>query len=106
MPGPGVEAIDWLCSLGVKVVGSDTIAFVHIPAGKSLSALPGHNIILVDHGVTNIETLDLKHLAAAGPAGLHFVMAPPKPVGATASPVRALAVQERGTQASKESVSH
>src|SRR3546814_3864824 len=23
MPGPGVEAIDWLCSLGVKVVRSE-----------------------------------------------------------------------------------
>src|SRR3546814_17413211 len=27
MPGPGVEAIDWLCSLAVQVVGSDNISF-------------------------------------------------------------------------------
>src|SRR3546814_18580434 len=47
MPGPGVEAIDWLCSPGVTVVGSDTISFEHLPAGKGLSQLPGHNILLV-----------------------------------------------------------
>src|SRR3546814_7698697 len=62
MPGPGVEAIDWLCSLGVKVVGSDTIAFEHIPAGKGLSELPGHKILLVDHGRSEEHTSELQSL--------------------------------------------
>jgi len=92
LPGPGAEAIAWLCSLGVCAVGSDTIAFEHIAAGKGLSELPGHKILLVDYGVPIIETLDLEPLAAAGCAQFLFVMAPLKLVGATASPVRPLAI--------------
>src|SRR3546814_16737918 len=98
MPGPGVEAIDWLCSLGVKVVGSDTIAFEHIPAGKGLSELPGHKILLVDYGVPIIETLVLEHLAAAGPAVFPVVMAPRRLVGATASPIARAPWGEGGGQ--------
>lgn len=92
LPGPGAKAIEWLCSHGVRAVGSDTIAFEHIGAAKGLSELPGHKILLVDHGVPIIETLDLEPLAAAGVAEFLFIMAPLKLVGATASPVRPLAV--------------
>ncbi|MGD1879011.1 MAG: cyclase family protein [Kiloniellaceae bacterium] len=96
LPGPGADAIAWLCERGVRVVGSDTIAFEHIAAGKGLSELPGHKILLVDHGVPIIETLDLETLAEAGPGEFLFVMAPLKLVGATASPVRPLAVTLSG----------
>jgi kynurenine formamidase len=96
LPGPGAKAIEWLCSLGVRAVGSDTIAFEHIAAGKGLSELPGHKILLVDHGIPIIETLDLESLAAAAIAEFLFVMAPLKLVGATASPVRPLAVALAG----------
>lgn len=96
LPGPGVEAIQWLCSRGVRIVGSDTVAFEHIAPGKGLSELPGHKILLVDHGVPIIEMLDLETLAADGPAEFIFVMAPLKLVGATASPVRPFAVSLPG----------
>lgn len=92
LPGPGAKAIEWLCGLGVRAVGSDTIAFEHIAAGKGLSELPGHKLLLVDHGIPIIETLDLEPLAGAGLAEFLFVMTPLKLVGATASPVRPLAI--------------
>jgi kynurenine formamidase len=92
LPGPGVEAIEWLCDRDVRLVGSDTLAFEHIAPGKGLSELPGHKILLVDHGVPIIEMLDLEKLASEGPTEFIFVMAPLKVVGATASPVRPFAV--------------
>ena len=92
MPGPGVAAIEWLCARGVSLVGSDTIAFERIAPNKGLAELPGHRLLLVEHGIPIVESLDLEMLAADRPGPFLFVMAPLKLVGATASPVRPLAV--------------
>lgn len=92
LPGPGTEGIAWLCARNVGLVGSDTIAFEHVPAGAGLSLLPGHKMLLVDSGIPIVETLDLEELADAGIAEFLFIMTPLKLVGATASPVRPLAV--------------
>lgn len=61
-------------------------------AGKGLSELPGHKVLLVDNGIPIIETLDLESLSAAGAVDFLFVMSPLKLVGATVSPVRPLAI--------------
>ena len=92
VPGPGEEAARWLASHSVRATGSDTIAFEHVAPGAGHSVLPVHRILLVDHGIHIIETLDLEALAASSATEFLFVMAPLKIVGATGSPVTPLAV--------------
>lgn len=92
VPGPGDEAAKWLASFGIRAAGSDTIAFEHVAPGAGHSLLPVHRILLVEHGIHIIETLDLEGLARAKPLEFLFVMAPLKLVGATGSPVNPLAI--------------
>jgi kynurenine formamidase len=92
VPGPGEAGARWLASKRPRAVGADTIAFERIEPGIGYAYLPGHRVLLVEHGVHIIETLDLEALAAAGVHEFVFVCAPLKLVGATGSPVRPLAV--------------
>jgi kynurenine formamidase len=54
--------------------------------------LPGHLILLAQHGIYIIENLRLGELAAAQAYRFNFVCAPLKLVGATGSPVRPIAL--------------
>lgn len=92
VPGPNEGAAAWLASWRPRVVGSDTTAFEHIPAGEGHARLPGHRILLVEQGVPILEMLALEDLAAAAPAAFTFVAAPLRLVGATGSPLRPLAL--------------
>ncbi|MCA1834106.1 MAG: cyclase family protein [Actinomycetota bacterium] len=91
-PGPGEEGAKWIASLGVRAAGAETIAFEHIPPGAGHAVLPGHRVLLVDHGIHIIETMALGELAAAGVREFVFILSPLKFVGGTGSPVRPLAV--------------
>lgn len=92
VPGVSEEGAKWLAERGVRAAGADTIAFEHLPAGKGHAVLPAHRVLLVEHGIHIIETLDLEELAAAGVHEFLFVLSPLKLVGATGSPVRPLAI--------------
>lgn len=92
VPGPGEAGATWLAVHEPRVVGADTIAFEHLPAGEGHAVLPAHRVLLVEHGINIIETLNLEELAAAGVYEFTFVLAPLHLVGATGSPVRPLAV--------------
>lgn len=92
-PGPDLEAARWLTGLGVRVTGSDTIAYEVV--GAAQIPLPVHVHLLVESGVHILEVLDLDELAADGVHEFVFVCSPLKMVGATGSPVRPLALVER-----------
>lgn len=92
VPGPGEEGARWIAATGVRAAGADTIAFEHQAPGAGHRVLPAHRVLLVDHGIHIIETLDLEALAEAGVHGFVFVLSPLKIRGATGSPVRPLAV--------------
>ncbi len=92
VPGPGAAGARWLADRRPVAVGSDTIAFEHLPAGGGHALLPAHRILLVEEGVHIIEMLDLEVLAAQGCHEFLFVCAPLKLTGATGSPVRPLAL--------------
>ena len=57
---------------------------------------PAHRVLLVEHGIHIIETLNLEELAYARVYEFAFVLAPLPLVGATGSPVRPLAVVSDG----------
>lgn len=92
VPGPGEDGARWVAATGVRAAGADTIAFEHQAPGAGHAVLPGHRVLLVEHGIHIIETLDLEALAAAGVREFTFILSPLKIVGATGSPVRPLAV--------------
>ena len=96
VPGCGEEGAKYLASLGPRFVGADTIAFERLAAGAGHALLPAHRVLLVEHGISIIETMVLDELAAAGVHEFTFVLAPLPLVGATGSPVRPLAVVSRG----------
>jgi kynurenine formamidase len=91
VPGPNEDAARWLAEQGIRMTGSDTMAYEQIPAVRP-DALPGHRVLIFEHGINIIEILDLEPLAEAGCSEFVFVLAPLKIVGGTASPARPIAV--------------
>jgi kynurenine formamidase len=92
VPGPDLSGIDVILETAPSVVGSDTLAFEYLAPGRGLAELPGHRRLLVERGVPIIEMLALEELCAAGVHEFMFILSPLKLVGATASPVRPLAL--------------
>jgi kynurenine formamidase len=92
VPGPAEAGAGWLAALAPRAVGADTIAFERLAPGAGHALLPAHRVLLVDHGIHIIETLNLEELAHARVYGFTFVLAPLPLVGATGSPVRPLAI--------------
>jgi kynurenine formamidase len=92
VPGVGEEGARWLADHQPAAVGADTIAFECLAAGAGHASLPAHRVLLVEHGINIVETLDLEGLAAAAAHEFLLVLAPLPVVGATGAPVRPIAV--------------
>ena len=92
VPGVDVTAARWLAEREVAVVGGDTIALEHVPAGAGPASLPVHRILLAEHGINLIEVMDLEALAQRGAGEFLFVGAPINIIGATGAPIRPLAL--------------
>lgn len=93
--GMAGEVSQWLADLGVRAVGADNVAWDSPSAGPDPltgTTLPGHVILLVRSGIHIIENLNLEELARDGVREFAFVCLPLKLVGATASPVRPIAL--------------
>jgi kynurenine formamidase len=87
-PGPAIAGAQWLSSRGIFAAGSDTVAFEKVPD----PAMPVHVHLLVENGIHIIECLNLEDVACAGVREFLFVALPLKIEGATASPIRPIAV--------------
>ena len=87
-PGPGLAGAQWLSARGIHSAGSDTVAFEKLPD----AAMPVHVHLLVDSGIHIVECLNLEELAGARVYEFLFVALPLKLTGATASPIRPIAV--------------
>jgi kynurenine formamidase len=96
LAGGGVhaDASQWLADQQVMTVGADNIAWdtVGVVDPDLHVSLPGHLILLVRHGITIIENLFLEDLARDQIYEFLFVCLPLKMKGATASPVRPIAI--------------
>ncbi|MBM4438386.1 MAG: cyclase family protein [Actinobacteria bacterium] len=89
--GVTADCAEWLAARRVYLVGADTVALEHILPVRE-PPLPVHISLLVRHGVYILEMAYLEELARERVYEFGFVMAPLKLVGATASPVRPLAL--------------
>jgi kynurenine formamidase len=87
-PGSGISGARWLSARGIYAAGSDTVAFEKVPD----PSMPVHVHLLVESGIHIIECLNLEELAAARVYEFLFVALPLKIRGATASPIRPVAV--------------
>lgn len=92
VPGPTVDAAEWLAAAGVRTTGADTTAYEQIRPGAGHSILPVHRVLLVEAGIHIIEHLNLEEASEQGLTEFLFVMAPLRIVGGTGSPIRPMAV--------------
>ncbi len=93
--GPDVTAARWLLDRGVVATGTDTETYEVQPApdlGSPANPQPVHTLLLIEHGVHLMESLDLEELARDRVYEFLFVALPLKIRGATASMVDPLAV--------------
>ncbi len=95
VPGVGAAGASWLAQHQVHAVGADTIAFECLAPGAGHAVLPAHRVLLVEHGIYIIETMQLEEIARGGVHEFVFVLSPLAFVGATGSPVRPLALVGR-----------
>jgi kynurenine formamidase len=91
VPGVGEAGANWLAEKKVHAAGADTIAFERLAPHGGHGLLPAHRVLLVEHGIYIIESLDLEQLAARV-LEFTFVLVPLNIYGATGSPVRPLAL--------------
>lgn len=89
LPGITLDAACWLADRGVAMVGSDTLALEVSPA-EAFTIV--HVELLVRRGIPIMENLNLESLVADRVHEFLFVIIPLNITGATASPVRPLAV--------------
>ena len=89
-PGLDCSGAAWLAQRHVTLVGADTVALEHIHVDTGLGYLPVHRILLAEHGINLIETMNLEPVA--GLTEFAFICAPLNILGATGAPVRPLAL--------------
>ncbi|MEZ3161241.1 cyclase family protein [Microbacterium sp. BWT-B31] len=92
-PAIGSDASQWLAAQAPVAVGADNVGW-DLPGfvDPVLGDLPGHIVLLVRAGVHIIESIHLEPLAEISCYEFEFVCSPLKLQGATASPVRPLAI--------------
>jgi kynurenine formamidase len=91
-PGLGEEGARWLTDQQVAAIGADTMALEIMPMEDARKVFPVHQHLLVEKGVYIIENLRLDDLRNEGIYEFLFILLPVKYKGATASPVRPVAV--------------
>ncbi len=93
--GPDISAARLLLERGVVATGSDTETYEVQPAperGTPANPQPVHTLLLIEHGIYLLESLDLEGIAAAGVREFLFVALPLAIRGATGSMVDPVAV--------------
>jgi kynurenine formamidase len=93
--GPDISAARLLAERGVVATGSDTEAYEVQPApdrGTPANPQPVHTLMLIEHGIYLLESLDLEGLARAGAREFLFVALPLAIRGATGSMVDPVAI--------------
>jgi kynurenine formamidase len=94
-PGINLEGARFLAEAGASCVGADNIAFESMPSQDPENWTPVHAYLLAEAGVPIIEVMELEQLAADGLHEFVLVGACLKVRGATAGPLRPIAMPFR-----------
>lgn len=81
-PGLGIEGAQYLASLGVAAVGSDTWAVEVLPPERPNDAFHVHQILLAMNGVYILENIDASEAVADGVYEGFFTVGPSRVTGA------------------------
>lgn len=92
-PGIGMDAARWLADQKIVITGADTSSLEVVPFENPEIVYPVHQLLLVQHGMYNLENLDLSELVANGVYEFAFMFAPVKFKGATGSPGNPIAIR-------------
>lgn len=96
-PGLGMDAARFLVEHGAMVVGADNLSFEAFPSEIEGNYVPVHTYLLAQHGVPIIELAYLEDLARDHVYEFAFVGGSLKFRGASAAPIRPVAMPLRGT---------
>jgi kynurenine formamidase len=92
-PGLGMDAGNWLVDHKITLVGTDTWASEAVPQADPDRPFQVHQLLLVRHGIYNLENLNLEELARDKVYEFAFIFAPLPLKGATGSPGNPIAVR-------------
>ena len=92
-PGLGVQGAEYLASLGVVAIGSDTWALEVLPPENPQELFPVHGALLVKRGVYMLENIRTDQLAEDKVYEFFFMLAAPRFVGALQSVVHPVAIR-------------
>lgn len=91
--GLSLEAAQWLAKeKKAMLIGADNFGVETIPSGNPKNFAPIHSYLLAEQGVSLIEVIWLEELAKDKVYEFMFMASPLKLRGATASPIRPLAI--------------
>lgn len=95
---PGIDrgGAEWLAQQGASMIGADNIALEHLPSSDEENWLPAHTYLLAEAGVPIMEVVELEGIAEAELYEFCYIGAALKLRGATAGPVRPLALPLTG----------
>ena len=95
-PGLSLEAAQWLVE-GQKamLIGADNFGIESFPSKDPENFVPVHTYLLAERGVSLVEALWLEELAKDQVYEFLFIASPLKMRGATASPIRPIAIAIR-----------
>lgn len=91
-PGLDRAGAQWLAERGAAMIGADNIALEQQPSADPENWLPVHTYLLAEAGVPIVEVVDLEAIAEEELFEFCYVGAALKLRGATAGPVRPLAL--------------
>jgi kynurenine formamidase len=91
-PGITNEAAEYLASLRPMAVGADTWGVEAVPAPAGDKVFYGHVILLKEHGIYILETMNTGRLAAEGVSEFLFVLGQPRIKGAVQMIINPLAI--------------
>lgn len=94
-PGLGMDAARFLVESGAMVVGADNLSFEAFPSEVAGNYVPVHTYLLAQHGVPIIELAFLEDLARDGMYEFAFIGGSLKFRGASAAPIRPVAIPLR-----------
>ena len=91
-PGLNNEGAAYMASLNPMAVGADTWGLEPIPAPEGDKIFYGHVILLKDHGIYILETMDTGPLVRAGVSEFMFVLGQPRIEGTVQAMINPVAL--------------
>lgn len=92
-PGIGLEAARWLVQQRIVLKGSDSSSGEVLPGEDPDRPFDVHRLMIIEHGIHNLENLDLDEIAADEVWEFAFMFSPLPLKGATGSPGNPIAIR-------------